>query len=84
MVADILPKWAGRACVEANEGCLTWRSPCLVEIPQPVQSQSTTPFSSKKTEPKHAVAVICDEIAFWFNEETSQNPYSESPSPLIL
>ena len=26
MVADILPKWAGRACVEANEGCLTWRS----------------------------------------------------------
>ena len=26
MVADILPKWAGRACVEANEGCRTWRS----------------------------------------------------------
>ena len=26
MVADILPKRAGRACVEANEGCLTWRS----------------------------------------------------------
>ena len=26
MVADILPKWAGRACVDANEGCLTWRS----------------------------------------------------------
>ena len=26
MVADILPKWAGRACVDANVGCLTWRS----------------------------------------------------------
>ena len=66
MVADILPKWAGRACVEANEGCLTWRSPSLVEIPQPVQSQAATPFSSKKTEPKHipapggrATASIC-------------------------
>ena len=25
MVADILPKWADRACVEGNESCLTWR-----------------------------------------------------------
>ena len=51
MVADILPKWAGRACVDANVGCLPGDPlPSPVEIPQPVQSQSATPFSSKKTE----------------------------------
>ena len=57
MVADILPKWRVAHVWRQMRAALPGDPlPSLVEIPRPAQSQSATPFSSKKTKPKRIPA----------------------------